>query len=261
MSVQKNNYKVRLGIFILIGFILFLAAIFIIGKQKNMFDPVFTLTATFYNVSGLQVGNNIRFLGINVGTVDRISIINDSSVRVDMIIKSSVKPFIKQDSKVSIGSEGIIGDRIILISQGSSNGAAISKGQELLSLEPIETDAIIASLQITADNAEIISHELAEIMININNGQGTLGRLIQDEAIADNLSKTIRNLRKSSKGLDENMEAAKSNFLLRGYFNKKEKAAEKKKKDAADKIKDAAEKKIKDAEKAKKAAEKKKNDN
>ncbi|MBK7807974.1 MAG: MlaD family protein [Saprospiraceae bacterium] len=261
MSIQKNNYKVRLGLFILIGVTLFLSAIFIIGKQKNMFNPVFTLTSTFYNVSGLQVGNNIRFLGINVGTVNRISIINDSSVRVEMIIKSDVKPFIKQDSKVSIGSEGIIGDKIILISQGSSNGPAITKGQELLSLEPIETDAIIASLEITAGNAEIISHELAEIMININNGQGTLGRLIQDEAIADNLSQTITNLRKSSKGLDENMEAAKSNILLRGYFNKKEKAAEKKKKDAADKIKEVAEKKIKDAEKARKAADKKKKEN
>lgn len=261
MSIQKNNYKVRLGLFILIGVTLFLSAIFIIGKQKNMFNPVFTLTSTFYNVSGLQVGNNIRFLGINVGTVNRISIINDSSVRVEMIIKSDVKPFIKQDSKVSIGSEGIIGDKIILISQGSSNGPAITKGQELLSLEPIETDAIIASLEITAGNAEIISHELAEIMININNGQGTLGRLIQDEAIADNLSQTITNLRKSSKGLDENMEAAKSNILLRGYFNKKEKAAEKKKKDAADKIKEVAEKKIKDTEKARKAADKKKKEN
>lgn len=261
MSIQKNNYKVRLGLFILLGVTLFLSAIFIIGKQKNMFNPVFTLTSTFYNVSGLQVGNNIRFLGINVGTVNRISIINDSSVRVEMIIKSDVKPFIKQDSKVSIGSEGIIGDKIILISQGSSNGPAITKGQELLSLEPIETDAIIASLEITAGNAEIISHELAEIMININNGQGTLGRLIQDEAIADNLSQTITNLRKSSKGLDENMEAAKSNILLRGYFNKKEKAAEKKKKDAADKIKEVAEKKIKDAEKARKAADKKKKEN
>jgi len=261
MSIQKNNYKVRLGLFILIGVTLFLSAIFIIGKQKNMFNPVFTLTSTFYNVSGLQVGNNIRFLGINVGTVNRISIINDSSVRVEMIIKSDVKPFIKQDSKVSIGSEGIIGDKIILISQGSSNGPAITKRQELLSLEPIETDAIIASLEITAGNAEIISHELAEIMININNGQGTLGRLIQDEAIADNLSQTITNLRKSSKGLDENMEAAKSNILLRGYFNKKEKAAEKKKKDAADKINEVAEKKIKDAEKARKAADKKKKEN
>jgi len=244
MSAQKNSYKVKLGTFLAIGIILFLAAIFIIGKQKNMFNPVFKLTSTFYNVSGLQVGNNIRFLGINVGTVDKISIISDSSVRVDMIIKSEVKPFIKPDSKVSIGSEGIIGDRIITISQGSSDGPAITKGQELESLEPIETDAIIASLQVTAGNAEVISNELAEIMVNINDGQGTLGRLIQDESIADNLSQTMQNIKKSSKGLDENMEAAKSNFLLRGYFKKKEKEAEKKKKEDA--LKKEKEKKSKD---------------
>lgn len=246
MSTQKNGYKVRLGIFLVIGIILFLAAIFIIGKQKNMFNPVFKLTSTFYNVSGLQVGNNIRFLGINVGTVDKISIISDSSVRVDMIIKSEVKPFIKTDSKVSIGSEGIIGDRIIIISQGSNAGPSITKGQELESLEPIETDAIIASLQVTAGNAEVISNELAELMVNINNGKGTLGRLIQDETIADNLSQTMVNIKKSSKGLDENMKAAKSNFLLRGYFKKKEKEAEKKKKKAADKIKADASKKEKE---------------
>jgi len=244
MSAQKNSYKVKLGTFLAIGIILFLAAIFIIGKQKNMFNPVFKLTSTFYNVSGLQVGNNIRFLGINVGTVDKISIISDSSVRVDMIIKSEVKPFIKPDSKVSIGSEGIIGDRIITISQGSSDGPAITKGQELESLEPIETDAIIASLQVTAGNAEVISNELAEIMVNINDGQGTLGRLIQDESIADNLSQTMQNIKRSSKGLDENMEAAKSNFLLRGYFKKKEKEAEKKKKEDA--LKKEKEKKSKD---------------
>ena len=258
MSIKNNSYKVRLGIFLTIGITLLLGAVFIIGKQKNMFNPVFKLTSTFYNVSGLQVGNNIRFLGINVGTVDKISIISDSSVRVEMIIKSDVRQFIKQDSKVTIGSDGIIGDRIILISQGSSNGSAITKGQELTSLEPIETDAIIASLQVTAGNAEVISQELAEIMVNINDGQGTLGRLIQDETIADNLSQSIINIKKSTKGLDENMEAAKSSFLLRGYFKKKEKEAEKKKKKTADDKKKAAKNKIKEAEKNKVAAEKKK---
>ncbi len=95
----------------------------------------------------------------------------------------------------------------------------------LASMEPVETDAIMASLQVTAGNAEIISAQLAEIIFNINSGKGTLGRLIQDTTIAENLSETMYNLKTSSKGLDENMEAAKHNFLLRGYFNKKEKAA------------------------------------
>lgn len=214
------------------GLALFVLAIFIIGKQKNLFNPVFKLTTTYYNVSGLQVGNNIRFSGVNVGTVDNISIINDSTVRVDLLVRKEVKQFIKSDSEVAIGSEGLIGDRLLIITQGSSAAHLAREGEELASIEPVETDAIIASLEITAGNAEIVSQQLAEIMININSGTGTLGRLIQDTTIARNLDQTILNLKKSSKGLDENMEAVKHNFLLKGFFNKKAKEAERKKKDA-----------------------------
>ena len=235
MDTYTQKFKVRLGLFIAFGLALFVLAVFIIGRQKNLFNPVFKLTSTFYNVSGLQVGNNIRFTGINVGTVDNISIINDSTVRVEMLIKKEVKQFIKADCKVSIGSEGLIGDRLLVIAQGSNTAAAVADGQQLASTEPVETDAIMKSLKVTAENAEVITDQLAEIMVNINHGKGTLGRLIQDKTIAENINQTIVNLKKSSKGLDENMEAAKHNFLLKGYFKKKDKAAEKKKNDAEDK--------------------------
>ena len=228
MKMHSDKFKIRLGLFVAGGLALFVLAIFIIGKQKNLFNPVYTLHTTFYNVSGLQIGNNIRFSGINIGTVDNITIINDSTVRVDMSIKKEVMKFIKKDSEVAIGSEGLIGDRLIIITQGSSNAPLAQDGQQLTSKEPVETDTIMASLQVTAGNAEVISQQLAEIMTKINGGEGTLGRLIQDTTIAENLNQTIVNLKKSSKGLGENMEAAKHNFLLRGYFKKKEKAAEQK---------------------------------
>ena len=226
MDKHSPKFKVRLGLFVAGGMVLFVLAIFLIGRQKNLFDPVFKLQTTFYNVSGLKVGNNIRFSGINVGTVGNITLVNDSTVQVDMIIKKSVQPFIKTDGLAAIGSEGIIGDRILIITQGSSEAVAVKGGESISSVEPVETDAIIISLAVTAVNFEIISEELAEIMININQGNGTLGRLIQDSSIAENINRTIINLRKSSRGLDENMNAAKSNFLLRGYFNRREKQAE-----------------------------------
>lgn len=255
MDNHTNKFKIRLGLFVAGGLALFVLAIFIIGKQKNMFNPVFRLTSTFYNVSGLQVGNNVRFTGINVGTVDNITIINDSTVRVDMLIRKEIQPFIKSDCQVAIGSEGLIGDRLLTISQGSAMGGMAREGQELVSEEPVETDAIMASVQVTAGNAEIISQQLAEIMVKINSGNGTLGRLIQDSTIAENFNQTINNLKKSSKGLDENMEAAKHNFLLKGYFNKKEKAATKKK-EAEEKAKEEKANELK--EKAEKAKEEKK---
>lgn len=247
MDTTTQKFKIRLGLFVAGGLTLFVLAIFVIGKQKNLFNPVFKLTSTFYNVSGLQVGNNIRFSGINVGTVDNISIINDSTVKVDMLIKKDVKKFIKSDCGVSIGSEGLIGDRLLVITQGSADAALATEGQQLLSAEPVETDAIMSSLQITAGNAEVISQQLAEIMLKINSGNGTLGRLIQDSTIAENFNQTMVNLKKSTKGLNENMEAAKHNFLLKGYFNKKTKEAEKLKKEAEDKK--AEEQKLKDEKK------------
>lgn len=215
----------RLGAFILVGLILFVVAIFLIGRQKNIFNPVYRLSTTFRNVSGLEVGNNVRFSGINIGSIGNIVIVNDTTVQVDMVLKKNLQPFIKTDCLVTIGSEGIIGDRILTINQGSSDSPFARNGYVLASAEPIETDAIISSLSVTADNFKIISGQLAEIMVRINNGEGTLGRLIQDSVISQNLSDMVVNLKKSTKGLNENMEAAKRNILLRGYFNKKERQA------------------------------------
>jgi phospholipid/cholesterol/gamma-HCH transport system substrate-binding protein len=236
MNTHTQKFKVRLGLFIVGGLALFILTIFIIGKQKNLFNPVIKLSTQFYNISGLQVGNNVRFSGINVGTVDNIRIINDSTVQVDMLIRKDVRQFIKSDCEVAIGSEGLIGDRLLVITQGSADAPLAREGQHLESTEPVETDAIMASLQITASNAEVITEQLAEIMTKINSGTGTLGRLIQDSTIARNLNQTIINLRSSSKGLDENMEAAKHNFLFRGYFNKKAKEVAKKNAEAAKKV-------------------------
>lgn len=224
MKSKKESFKVRLGLFVVGGLVLFMLAIFVIGRQRQMFDPVFKLSSVFYNVSGLQVGNIVRFSGINVGTVDNIRIISDSTVLVEMLIKQSIQKFIKTDAEVGIGSEGIIGDRILNISQGSTEAAMVVKGQQLSSTEPIETDAIIASLEVTAYNAEVISTDLANIIFNINSGKGVLGKLIQDSSIAQTFGKTMDNLESSSKGLEENMEAAKGNVLLRGYYKRKRKA-------------------------------------
>ncbi len=213
MDTHSQNFKVRLGLFIVGGLAIFVIAIFFIGKQQNLFNPVFRITTNFYNVSGLQVGNSIRFSGINVGTVDNIKIINDSTVQVDMLIRKNVQQFIKADSEAGISSEGIIGDRVIMISQGSFDAPMAQNGQHIFSLEPIETDDIMESLLTSAVNAEVVTKQLAEILININSGEGALGRLIRDSTIAENINQTIENFKKSSEGLDETIEITKVNVF------------------------------------------------
>jgi phospholipid/cholesterol/gamma-HCH transport system substrate-binding protein len=240
--MASPKFKFRLGLFVAGGLALFVFAIFIIGKQRNMFDPVYTLNATFFNVSGLQVGNNVRFSGINVGTVEKIDIINDSTVQVHMSIRKAVQEFIKVDAEVTIGSEGLIGDRLLVISQGGTDADVAEEGALLSSNEPVETDEIMASLEVTAANAEVITGELSEIMQQVNSGKGTIGKLVHSDEMANSLNKTMKNLEKSTKGLEQNMEAAKDNFLLRGYFKKQERAAKKKAKEAADRKEAAARK-------------------
>ena len=211
MDKHTEKFKVRLGMFIIGGLALFVLAIFIIGKQQNLFNPVFKLSATFKNVSGLQVGNNVRFSGINVGSVDNIQIVNDSTVRVDMLIKKDVQKFIKSDCQVAVGSEGLIGSRLISISYGSPDAPIAKDGQVLSSKEPVETDAIIASLSTSSVNVEVITLELAQIMTGINNGEGALGRLMQDSTLAENITEIIKNFKTSSQGLDETIETTKDN--------------------------------------------------
>ena len=219
METHSQKYKIRLGLFVAGGLALFVLTIFIIGKQKNLFYPVFKLSTTFYNVSGLQVGNNIRFSGINVGTVDNITIINDSTVKVDMLIRKEVHQFIKSDCAVAIGSEGLIGDRLLIISQGSTEAPLAKEGQQLASGEPVEMDDIVASFQVSAKHTEVVTQQLSEVLLKVNSGRGTLGRLIYDSAIAQDLKLTIGNLKSGSSKLDATIADTKEDIsTIMGSF-------------------------------------------
>ncbi|MCH8557650.1 MAG: MlaD family protein [Balneolia bacterium] len=204
-------FKTRLGIFIALGLTIFVIVIFFIGKQQNLFNPVFKVTTNFQNVSGLLVGNNVRYSGINVGIVDNIAIINDSTVQISFFVRRNVQEFIKADSKASIGSEGIIGDRVLVITQGTSGAPTVRDGQHIESKEPIETDEIMQSLQASAYSAEIITNQLSEIVTFVNSGEGMVGRMIFDETIADNIAQTIDNFKKSSEDFDEIVEITQQN--------------------------------------------------
>ncbi|WP_111309672.1 MlaD family protein [Confluentibacter sediminis] len=243
MKTTNNSYKIKLGIFVSLGVLILFVIIFFIGSHQNLFSSKFKINTNFGNVSGLQVGGQVRFSGISVGNIETIEIINDSTVNVIATIDKNVKSFIKKDSKASIASEGVIGDKILIISQGSSKSPEVNDGDKIKSFEPVEFDDILSSIKVSAENAEIITDELATMLISINEGEGTLGKLLNDEGVANDLEKTMENLKEGSKGLEQNMEAAKHNFLLRGYFKKKEREKEKAKKEAEKQAEKEAEEK------------------
>lgn len=218
----------KLGMFVLIGIVAFTATIYFVGKQKKLFGSTFHLNSHFKNVSGLEVGNNVLFSGINIGTVSEIQLISDTSVVVRLLIEKGVQKFIKKDALASIGSDGLMGDKVLVINPGTSSKIQVLDNDNIASIKAIEMDEIMRSLKTSIDNASIITDELAQFTYKMNHGNGALSKLITDEKFANSLTKTMTNLQTGSKGLSENMEAAKHNFLLKGYFNKKKKAADKK---------------------------------
>ena len=246
---SKKGQNWKLGIFIVTGLVLLVLGLFFIGKQKNLFVSVFQLKAVFTNVGGLKVGNNVRFGGIAIGTVEGIQLVTDTSVLVDMSIKSEVRKFIKQDAIAGIGSDGLVGDRVVIISPGTMNRQPVRDNEILVSKAPVETEQIMAGLKTSADNAALITQQLSEVAYKVNHGHGIIARLLGDSSMGNNLHATMVNLKNGSAGLNENMEAAKHNFLLRGYFRKKQKEADKKKKEAEEKKKESEADKKKNDEK------------
>src|ERR1700761_1215595 len=134
-----SGQKLKIGLFTFIGLLILVLGIFFIGNQKNLFSSTFTVYGVFKNVSGLQVGNNVRFAGINVGVVQDINIVSDTSVRVDLTINNSVKKFIRTDAKLSIGSDGLMGDKLVLIAPGKMNATGtIDNNGRLASVNPVD---------------------------------------------------------------------------------------------------------------------------
>ena len=223
------SQKIKTGIFVTIGIGILLITVFIIGNQKNLFDNRFTIKANFSNVSGLQVGNLVRFAGINTGTVSDISILNDTTVQVSMALQESVKKFIKQDASANIGSDGLMGDKIIQISAGSPGQPIVKENSLIKGKNPLNMDAVMVKLNNIATNAESMTSGLASIVGKVNNGEGSLGRLINNDKLARNLegtlnstTETVKSIKKGAEGFSDNMDAVKNSFLLKGYFKKKE---------------------------------------
>jgi phospholipid/cholesterol/gamma-HCH transport system substrate-binding protein len=257
---KQSGYTWKLGMFVTIGLLLFILAVYFIGKQKNLFGSTFRITSSFKTVSGLEIGNNVRFSGINIGTVDEIQLVNDSTVVVGMIIKDDVREFIKTDAMASIGSDGLMGDKVLTIAPGTKSQKVIENNGRIASAHGIEMNDIMKSVKKSMDNVSVISEELAIFSHSMNNGNGALAKLIRDPGMANAMDKTLSNLEKGTQGFSENMEAAKSNFLLRGYFKKKEKEKEKeaKKEELKEKKEEQQEKEQKEKEqKEKKAKEEK----
>jgi phospholipid/cholesterol/gamma-HCH transport system substrate-binding protein len=272
---KESGYQWKLGMFVIIGLVLFVTTIYFVGKQKNLFGSTFELNSKFNSVNGLEVGNNVRFSGINIGTVEEIEFLTDTSVVIKLVIKEEVRKYIKKDAIASISSDGLMGDKVLTISSGKNSNVIVEDNDNIASKQAIEMDDLMVSVKKSVDNAGIITAQLAQFSYSMNNGNGALSKLVSDEEFGNSIKNMVSNLENSSnefkkftikmndgkgalsklvsdekmgrmidstltnvktgtEGLNEVIEAAKHNFLLRGYFNKKKKAEDKKLEDLED---------------------------
>lgn len=190
----EGSKNIRLGLFVAIGSLLLIVALYFIGSRQNIFGSSFRISATFYNVNGLMKGHNVRFAGIDVGTVESINIINDSSVKVIMVIEDDVINHIKKNAIASVGTDGLMGNKLVNINSVKGEAPPISEGDVLQTLKPIEMDEMVRTLNMTNTNMMHISSNLKNITDRINS-KNSLWNLLMDTVVAENVKTSIVNLK------------------------------------------------------------------
>lgn len=333
MKAAENKRSITVGIFVLLGIIILVAGILVLGGQQKRFVKSVRISAVFDDVSGLKLGNNVWFSGVKIGVVKQIRFAGQSQVEVTLNIDESAQPYIRKDAQATIGSDGLIGNKVVVIEGGSPRSPAIVEGDRLHSHEALSSEQILDTLQITNRNLLKITNDVDGVISQIRTGKGIAGAILQDtvlagrfkttvaslhdasvnaktmtntlaqftsklntkgtlanelvtdttvfrnlkassvqlkqaaasatdvannakraseklnstdnaigillndQAVNTSLKKTIGNLETSSKKLDEDLEAAQHNFLLRGFFKKRDKAVEKQKADSLKAVK------------------------
>src|SRR5688572_20888749 len=140
MKTQRNKRAVTVGLFVAVGVIILLVGIFTLGGQQKSFVRAINVNAIFDDVAGLQIGNNIFFSGVKIGTVKKVEFYGDSKVRVQLHIEKKAQEFVKKDAKAKIGTDGLIGNKIIVIYGGSTQEEAIEGGETLIVEKAMSTD-------------------------------------------------------------------------------------------------------------------------
>lgn len=323
---NKIFNNIKLGAFVLGGLVFLVLMLYLIGKNSNLFGNTYLLHVKFENIQGLVAGNNVRFSGIQAGTVKKVSIINDTVIEVSLFIDTKMKNIIRKNAIASIGTDGLVGNKVVNIAPAKLPAPFAEEGDYITSKKGIDTDDMLQTLNKTNNDIATITSELKlttyrinkssalwallndesipkevrgslsnirtatekagslvnnlnAIILKVKRGEGSLGTIINDTAIAKNLNEAIvkikaagneadllanelsilidgieqdinsgkgmanallkdssivhkinsslENIQKGTEGFNQNMEALKHNFLLRGYFRKLERKKEK----------------------------------
>lgn len=224
----------RLGAFIVVTLAILAAGIFIIGNRQYLFSDTYRLKAQFNTVVGLDEGAEVRVGGVHSGSVRSIELPKKPTDKITVLmdLQRSTHDIVKQDSVAAIQTEGLLGNEYVSISFGSAQGSNVRDGDMIASVPPMaiadlikKTDAILDTTQQALGNVTVATANLKSISAKVDRGDGTIGALVNDRKMYTELDQTTVGMRDTvvhaQAGIadfQENMEALKQNFLLRGYF-------------------------------------------
>ena len=183
--MHKSLKAAKLGIFIFLGSVLMVTIIFLLGNKEALFKSTFTVKTYFKNIEGLRNGAPVRLSGIDVGSVKSIDIAKDTTGRiiVTMRLLTDIEQFIRKDTKASIETEGLVGNKVVILQIGSSSSEQVGEGGTILSKEPLSFADVIEETQGILAYTKQMTKDLSEITTKINRGEGTIGRILTDEEL------------------------------------------------------------------------------
>jgi phospholipid/cholesterol/gamma-HCH transport system substrate-binding protein len=202
MRSSSYTRAVIVGIFIFLGVAIFILAVLTLGGQHKTFEKSIIVKAMFDDVNGLQKGNNVWFSGVKVGTIKNVVLAGNERVEVDINITQKLHQFIPKDSNAKVGSDGLIGNKIIVIYGGTAQAPKIENG-DVLTVEKLKTmDEMINTFGKTNDNLLQISNDFKVVSKRVADGNGTIGKLLTDETLINELNATTTTLRKVTQNIE-----------------------------------------------------------
>jgi phospholipid/cholesterol/gamma-HCH transport system substrate-binding protein len=202
MAQSNNRKQITVGIFIFVGLVIFILAIFTLGGQRKSFVKSFTLNVVFNDIQGLKAGNNVWYSGVKVGTIKKIQFYGKSEVQVILTIEEEAHKYIHKDATASISSDGLIGNKIIVISGGNPKYPFIEDGDRLQVSTTLSTDDIMKTFQVNNKNLVDITGDFKTLARGLVEGKGSAGALLSDDKIANEFRAIVSNLQRTTASTD-----------------------------------------------------------
>ena len=197
MDNQESKRNIKLGAFVIGGVALFLIILFYLGKENNVFNKTFSVSAIFKNVEGLKQGDNVWLSGVKIGTVKNVAIMEEGKVIVTLSLKEKQNEFIKKDATANIGSDGLVGNKIVIIRPGSV-AETIHDNDTINSFSPTDTQELFNLAKEVGTDIKVITSDLRLITGKINKGEGVIGELLNEGEMAKELRASMSAIRRAS---------------------------------------------------------------